>query len=216
MNDLHPITNSRKNGLDRPWGYAQIGAWVAYAVSVVQYMVFVTPLLAPCIASPILSMFFFTSNIFVFVFGSCTILVNPIDIHLHQYRTINEIQNQNDNNQNGHVVKKSTKPIVIRNPLYQPPITLMMPNEEPTKKFSLSDRLYYRTNTKQLQLYNTSHYHQCNRNNHSHQQQPEHSSLPNEAMKQCWICDASVAEHSMHCKFCNKCVYGFDHHCICT
>lgn len=33
-------------------------------------------------------------------------------------------------------------------------------------------------------------------------------------MKQCWLCDAQVAEPSMHCKFCNKCVNHFDHHCI--
>jgi hypothetical protein len=36
-----------------------------------------------------------------------------------------------------------------------------------------------------------------------------------ETMKQCWICDTQVADHSMHCKFCNKCVYHFDHHCMC-
>jgi hypothetical protein len=40
--------------------------------------------------------------------------------------------------------------------------------------------------------------------------------LPQEEMKQCWICDTMVAEHAMHCKFCNKCVYHFDHHCMCT
>jgi hypothetical protein len=89
------------------------------------------------------------------------------------------------------------------------------------KKMSYSDRLYYRTNAKQLQLYNNSsifqQQQQCHMNhNHSQQQQQQPLSLPNEPMKQCWICDASVAEHSMHCKFCNKCVYGFDHHCICT
>lgn len=39
--------------------------------------------------------------------------------------------------------------------------------------------------------------------------------LPQETMKQCWICDLQVADHSMHCKFCNKCVYQFDHHCMC-
>jgi hypothetical protein len=33
--------------------------------------------------------------------------------------------------------------------------------------------------------------------------------------KQCWICDVQVHEQSMHCKFCNKCVDHFDHHCLC-
>jgi hypothetical protein len=228
MNALHPIPNSRRNGLDRPWGYAQIGAWMAYAVSIVQYIIFVTPLLDPCITSPIVSMLFFTSNLFVLFYGSYTILVNPIDIHLHQYRTSNEMQQQQqkENNHHHNGGKKIRKPIVLRNPLYQPPITLMMPNEASTaKKISLSDRLYYRTNTKQLQLYNSSHCQNTAANHHQHNHslhgpsQP-HSPLllplPNEPMKQCWICDASVAEHSMHCKFCNKCVYGFDHHCICT
>lgn len=33
--------------------------------------------------------------------------------------------------------------------------------------------------------------------------------------KQCWICDKQVGEKSMHCKYCNKCVDHFDHHCMC-
>lgn len=33
--------------------------------------------------------------------------------------------------------------------------------------------------------------------------------------KHCWICEADVAQTSMHCKFCQKCVEGFDHHCMC-
>lgn len=245
MNVHHPTAKSRKNGLDRPWGYAQIGAWIAFGVSILQYIIFVTPFLAPCITSPILSLLFFTSNILVFFYASYTILINPIDIHLHQYRTINEVQQQENNidhdNDNAAVtttngtistkkpmnssaVKKRTKPIIIRNPLYQPPITFMIPNEASTtaRKLSYSDRLYYRTNAKQLQLYNNSsfyyhHQQQCQMNhNHSSPQQLPFAPLPTEPMKQCWICDASVAEHSMHCKFCNKCVYGFDHHCICT
>ena len=36
-----------------------------------------------------------------------------------------------------------------------------------------------------------------------------------EPMKYCWICETQVAEHAMHCKFCNKCVGKFDHHCLC-
>jgi hypothetical protein len=38
---------------------------------------------------------------------------------------------------------------------------------------------------------------------------------PNELTKHCWICDVTVGEKSMHCKFCNKCVHHFDHHCMC-
>jgi hypothetical protein len=38
---------------------------------------------------------------------------------------------------------------------------------------------------------------------------------PDEPTKQCWICDVQVGEKSMHCKFCNKCVDHFDHHCMC-
>jgi hypothetical protein len=44
---------------------------------------------------------------------------------------------------------------------------------------------------------------------------PRDGPLPVEAMKQCWICDTQVADHAMHCKFCNKCVDHFDHHCMC-
>ena len=36
-----------------------------------------------------------------------------------------------------------------------------------------------------------------------------------DTMKQCWICDVQVVDSSMHCKYCNKCVGKFDHHCMC-
>lgn len=36
-----------------------------------------------------------------------------------------------------------------------------------------------------------------------------------EELKHCWICETQVAENAMHCKFCNKCVGNFDHHCMC-
>ncbi len=29
----------------------------------------------------------------------------------------------------------------------------------------------------------------------------------------CSVCEAHVVEGSKHCSFCNRCVYGFDHHC---
>ena len=31
--------------------------------------------------------------------------------------------------------------------------------------------------------------------------------------KFCWVCGTDVHASSMHCKFCNKCVTNFDHHC---
>lgn len=34
-----------------------------------------------------------------------------------------------------------------------------------------------------------------------------------ESTKYCWVCETSVAQHSMHCKYCNKCISNFDHHC---
>jgi hypothetical protein len=229
----------RKNGLDRPWGYAQIGAWITYGISILQYCIFITPLLSPCTASPILSIFFFLSNIYVFMYASHTILINPIDIHLQQHRCQQEVssacQHNRDDNENNHhngdtITTRTNgtrgkqqqhlnhKPIIIRNPLHQPAFPRQENNyNNINKKTTFSDRLYYRVNAKQLHLYN----HPTN-TNHLQQQQNQHTSssldhhLTNEPMKQCWICDTSVAEHSMHCKFCNKCVYGFDHHCICT
>lgn len=43
---------------------------------------------------------------------------------------------------------------------------------------------------------------------------PETTSTNQEEMKYCWVCETSVADHSMHCKYCNKCVSHFDHHCL--
>jgi DHHC palmitoyltransferase len=183
----------RKNGLDRPLGSAQLAAFAVYVLSFLQYCVFCTPLLSPCVAAPILSVFFFFCVIYVYMHASKTILTNPIDVHLqHHFR-----QQEHHHRGNGTANGAAAKPLVIRNPLHRPPPPL-------TQERSIRHSLYYRTNSKHLHLYNAP------------PVVAETSALPNEPMKQCWICDTSVAEHSMHCKFCNKCVYGFDHHCICT
>lgn len=36
-----------------------------------------------------------------------------------------------------------------------------------------------------------------------------------EDTKHCWLCDCRVHTLSMHCRYCNKCVDHFDHHCMC-
>ena len=43
---------------------------------------------------------------------------------------------------------------------------------------------------------------------------PSNPTEEEEEMKYCWVCETSVADHSMHCKYCNKCVSHFDHHCL--
>jgi len=37
---------------------------------------------------------------------------------------------------------------------------------------------------------------------------------PEEEVKYCWVCQTEVHVHSMHCKYCDKCVSNFDHHCM--
>jgi len=35
-----------------------------------------------------------------------------------------------------------------------------------------------------------------------------------EDVKYCWVCQTEVHLNSMHCKYCDKCVSNFDHHCM--
>ena len=47
----------------------------------------------------------------------------------------------------------------------------------------------------------------CNETNDPQQSEEEED-------KFCWVCSTQVHMHSMHCKFCDKCVSKFDHHCM--
>lgn len=49
----------------------------------------------------------------------------------------------------------------------------------------------------------------------NHPLEASEQSSEGDTMKQCWLCDTQVRQKSMHCKFCNKCVDEFDHHCMC-
>jgi hypothetical protein len=104
----------RRNGLERPWGYAQIGAWMVYVVSILQFCVFIIPTLSPCIASPILSLLFILSIIYVFIYASDTILKNPIDIHLQHHLAQQQQQQENhtDGEANGTICNQDRSMIV--------------------------------------------------------------------------------------------------------
>lgn len=150
---------TRRNGFTPPYSKAQISAWVAMAVSIMQFPLVVSPIM-PLQASIPVTLVFFATVVGTIYYGILALAADPMDVHLEQH------------------LQTSSEPNDARD------------KETP-----------WRT-----KLYNA-----CNNNTTT-----ELLVVPDEPMKQCWICDIQVAEHSMHCKFCNKCVYHFDHHCMCT
>jgi hypothetical protein len=140
----------RRNGFSAPYTTPQLMAWLVLAVTIVQFLFFVSPML-PIAASVPVTVFFFALIGGIIYYGGLTQAIDPMDpylrMHLHSVRPDDEA--------------KLSRLFYRRfNPLPQPP-------------------------------------------------------LPEEPMKQCWICDIQVAEPSLHCKYCGKCVKNFDHHCMC-
>lgn len=149
----------RQNGFSTPYSIPQMAAWIALALSLFEFILFVSPLI-PVGASIPLTIYFVSLVAAVVYYGARTQLIDPIDVHLAKdLRAVGK----------------------------DDPATLdYFDNAGGT----CLPALYRRLN-------------------------PEITSIPDEEMKQCWICETMVAEQSMHCKFCNKCVYHFDHHCMC-
>jgi hypothetical protein len=150
----------RRNGFSTPYSVPQIAAWIALVLSLLEFILFVSPLMPLEISIPV-TIYFVALIVGVVYFGSRTQLMDPIDLHLfNDLRALSQEDSTNNASDYFHITGKCLP------------------------------QLYQRLN-------------------------PEITSLPEEEMKQCWICETMVAEHSMHCKFCNKCVYHFDHHCMC-
>jgi hypothetical protein len=176
----------RSNGLSRPYSSAQIAAWVAMVASLLQFVLVICPILDPCAVTPIL-MAFGVTVFAVLHAGAQTILIDPVDVHLCRHLREQQQHQQNGDDHLPPVVDPLLAYNKLNNPLHKPPSVSNNSN-------SWLDAWYVQVNGPRQAL-----------------------PLPvDEDMKQCWICDTQVAEHSMHCKFCNKCVYHFDHHCMCT
>jgi hypothetical protein len=149
----------RRNGFTPPYSTPQLSVWVALVASILEFYVFVTPIL-PMEASIPLTVCFSALVLGVVYYGGKTQLVDPIDVHL-----ASALRSTLEAGQETNAYFQIKSPIL--------------------------GQLYRRNN-------------------------PALDVVPEDEMKQCWICDTMVADHSMHCKFCNKCIYHFDHHCMCT
>lgn len=178
--------------------------------SILQFSAIVAPLLRPTSAiAPVLLLFYATVAV-VLQAASATILTDPIDPHLCRHLQQQQQSNHGDGASSSSVTPVTTSTTVWRNPLHQPPIITpplsSNTNTNKRKRIGLVDRLYYRANVYRQSLpppvYSTA-----EDNTQQRQQAP--------TMKHCWICDVTVSAQSMHCKFCNKCVANFDHHCMC-
>lgn len=192
-------TPRRRNGLTRPFSTAQLSAGAAFVLSAVQYAVVCAPLLPKGAIAPI-TLLFVAAVGWVWHASLETMLIDTVDVHLcrhYHHSPVPHNDDEDDPNREGTAGNVTTN-LILRNPLHRPPLPPGTP---------LLDRLYLRTNAARQALPVPP----DNNNDHG-----DTNDTNADAMKQCWICDVPVAEHSMHCKFCNKCVDHFDHHCICT
>jgi hypothetical protein len=200
----------RRNGLYPPYAPAQIVAGIAMMASIVQFAAVVAPLLQPRAIAPVTLLFAWTVGM-VWHAALTTMLVDPIDLRLCRHLQQHEQQSAVVTHMNGdapsgsHSVPHTTSSntLYYRNPMYRPPL------DSTGKRPTLLDRLYHRANAYRQSLPLPM----ANENTPSIDQSP---TPPTHSTKHCWICDVTVATHSMHCKFCNKCVANFDHHCMCT
>lgn len=137
----------RTNGFQAPFTAAQVATWIALPVLVIEFLLFVSPIL-PLGASIPCTIVFIVTAVLSAYYAALATKIDPLDDYLakHLKKTENGDGEGEDNGFGG---------------------CLGNPGEE------------------------------------------------TEPLKHCWICETQVAEHAMHCKFCNKCVGKFDHHCMC-
>lgn len=143
----------RRNGLHRPYSSAQIGGFVALLLTMIEFALFVTPILPMAASIPVTIVFFLLVTATLY-YGIAAQYVDPMDDYLKQSLRDGPHTSNNNNNQT----------MTCWDTIF-PAFPIKRNDEEETK--------------------------------------------------QCWICDVQVASHAMHCKFCNKCVANFDHHCMC-
>lgn len=143
----------RLNGFTKPYSPAQIAAWAALAVTSLEFLIVISPIL-PVAASVVVTLVYFGMVGLVLYFGGRTQAIDPMDPYLGTYLQSNRTLTTN-------------KLYLYFNP----------PRQQPADPAMVEDGQV--------------------------------------ALKQCWLCDTQVKPKSMHCKFCNKCIDEFDHHCMC-
>lgn len=188
----------RRTGFSRPWATAQICAWIALVVSCVQFAAFITVVL-PFELAIAATAFFAVLVLGVLYFGIKTQMVDPIDQHLVrslQAAAVPQTSTTTTSNRNNNNHKNNGEP---------------RSNYFPSTPTTLFEHCYVCYNS-HLAIGERAH-------NPADTTRPSPTAINNnnnaDGMKQCWICDTQVAEQSMHCKFCNKCIARFDHHCMC-
>lgn len=138
----------RSHGFQPPFTPAQVATWIALPMLVIEFLVFVSPIL-PLEASIPCTIAFALTAVLAAYYAYLATVTDPLDEHLAKHLKKKASGEDESNNNNGFGG------------------CLGNPGEEV------------------------------------------------EPLKHCWICETQVAEHAMHCKFCNKCIGGFDHHCLC-